>query len=145
MTKKWQIYETTQNKQEKIEELKQKYNINQLLATILVNRGITEQEKLKIFLNPTRKDFHNPFLMPDMEKAVDRIIKAIEKKEKIIIYGDYDADGITSITVLKSFFKDLGIDVDYYIPNRLSEGYGLNKTAIEKIANNMLFLTYINK
>ena len=136
MTKKWQIYETTQNKQEKIEELKQKYNINQLLATILVNRGITEQEKLKIFLNPTRKDFHNPFLMPDMEKAVDRIIKAIEKKEKIIIYGDYDADGITSITVLKSFFKDLGIDVEYYIPNRLSEGYGLNKTAVEEIANN---------
>ena len=136
MTKKWQIYETTQNKQEKIEELKQKYNINQLLATILVNRGIIEQEKLKIFLNPTRKDFHNPFLMPDMEKAVDRIMKAIEKNEKIIIYGDYDADGITSITVLKSFFKDLGIDVDYYIPNRLCEGYGLNKTAVEEIANN---------
>ena len=136
MTKKWQIYEATQDKQEKIEELKQKYNINQLLATILVNRGIIEQEKLKIFLNPTRKDFHNPFLMPDMEKAVDRIIKAIEKKEKIIIYGDYDADGITSITVLKSFFKDLGIDVEYYIPNRLSEGYGLNKTAVEEIANN---------
>ena len=136
MTKKWQIYEATQDKQEKIEELKQKYNINQLLATILVNRGITEQEELKIFLNPTRKDFHNPFLMPDMEKAVDRIIKAIEKKEKIIIYGDYDADGITSITVLKSFFKDLGIDVEYYIPNRLSEGYGLNKTAVEEIANN---------
>ncbi len=136
MTKKWQIYEATQDKQEKIEELKQKYNINQLLATILVNRGIIEQEKLKIFLNPTRKDFHNPFLMPDMEKAVDRIIKAIEKKEKIIIYGDYDADGITSITVLKSFFKDIGIDADYYIPNRLSEGYGLNKTAVEEIANN---------
>ena len=136
MTKKWQIYEATQDKQEKIEELKQKYNINQLLATILVNRGIIEQEKLKIFLNPTRKDFHNPFLMPDMEKAVDRIMKAIEKNEKIIIYGDYDADGITSITVLKSFFKDIGIDADYYIPNRLSEGYGLNKTAIEKIANN---------
>ena len=136
MTKKWQIYEATQDKQEKIEELKQKYNINQLLATILVNRGITEQEELKIFLDPTRKDFHNPFLMPDMEKAVDRIIKAIEKKEKIIIYGDYDADGITSITVLKSFFKDLGIDVEYYIPNRLSEGYGLNKTAVEEIANN---------
>ena len=136
MTKKWQIYEATQDKQEKIEELKQKYNINQLLATILVNRGIIEQEKLKIFLNPTRKDFHNPFLMPDMEKAVDRIMKAIEKNEKIIIYGDYDADGITSITVLKSFFKDIGIDADYYIPNRLSEGYGLNKTAVEEIANN---------
>ena len=136
MTKKWQIYEATQDKQEKIEELKQKYNINQLLATILVNRGIIEQEKLKIFLNPTRKDFHNPFLMPDMEKAVDRIMKAIEKNEKIIIYGDYDADGLTSITVLKSFFKDIGIDADYYIPNRLSEGYGLNKTAVEEIANN---------
>ena len=73
--------------------------------------------------------------MPDMEKAVERILKAIDNKEKIIIFGDYDVDGITSITVLKSFFKDLGIEVGEYIPNRLNEGYGLNKDAIKKIAD----------
>ncbi len=133
MTKKWQIYDLNESKQEKIEEIKKQFNINQLLATILVNRDMCEPEKLEVFLHPTRKDFHDPFLMPDMKKAINRIQQAINKKEKIIIYGDYDADGITSITVLKSFFSDLGIKVDYYIPNRLEEGYGLNIPAIEEI------------
>ena len=87
-----------------------------------------------MYLNPNRKNFHDPFLMPDMEIAVNRILKAMENKEKIIIYGDYDVDGITSITVLKSFLKDRGIEVDQYIPNRLEEGYGLNNPAVKKIA-----------
>ena len=131
MIKKWQIYETDN---EKVQELIDKYNLNLLLATIMVNRNILETEKLDKFLKPTRNDFHNPFLMPDMEIAVNKILDAIEKKQKIIIYGDYDADGITSITVLKSFFKDIGVDVGSYIPNRLEEGYGLNKPAVDKIA-----------
>lgn len=130
MTKKWQIYESNN---EKIEEISQKYNLNKLLATILVNRNI-EENQIEIYLNPNRKNFHDPFLMPDMEIAVNRILKAMKNKEKIIIYGDYDVDGITSITVLKSFLKDRGIDVDQYIPNRLEEGYGLNNPAVKKIA-----------
>jgi len=131
MTKKWQIYESNN---EKIEEISQKYNLNKLLATILVNRKI-EENQIEIYLNPNRKNFHDPFLMPDMEIAVNRILKAMKNKEKIIIYGDYDVDGITSITVLKSFLKDRGIDVDQYIPNRLEEGYGLNNPAVKKIAD----------
>ena len=140
MNKKWQIY---QSDYEKIKELQEKYNINKLLATILSNRGIIEEKQIKKFLDPKRTDFYNPFLMPDMESAVNRILKVIEKKEKIIIYGDYDVDGITSVTVLKSFFQDRGIHVDEYIPNRLNEGYGLNKTAIEKISKQkyMLMIT----
>ena len=130
MIKKWQIYESNN---EKIEEISRKYNLNKLLATILVNRNI-EENQIEIYLNPNRKNFHDPFLMPDMEIAVNRILKAMENKEKIIIYGDYDVDGITSITVLKSFLKDRGIDVDQYIPNRLEEGYGLNNPAVKKIA-----------
>lgn len=133
MNKKWQIYETDENK---IQELEKKYQINQLLATILVNRNITEKEDIRLFLEPTRGDFHNPFLITDMEKAVERITKAIENQEKVTIYGDYDVDGITSITVLKSFLQDRGLTVQSYIPNRLEEGYGLNKQAIEKIAQN---------
>ena len=70
-------------------------------------------------------------ILNDMEKAVNRIIKAIETKEKTIIYGDYDADGITSITVLKKYLEERGLQADYYIPNRLEEGYGLNKEAIQ--------------
>ena len=131
MSKKWQYYQTNQ---EEVEKLEKEYKINKLLATILVNRGITV-ENANIFLNPTRKDFHDPKLMPDMNIAVERILQAIEKKEKTIIYGDYDVDGITSITVLKSFLTERGLEVDEYIPNRISEGYGLNKQAIEKIAS----------
>ena len=130
MNKKWQIYETDQ---EKVNRIETKYKINKLLATIIANRNIPEND-IETFLNPTRNNFHNPFKMPDMKIAVDRILKAIETKEKTIIYGDYDVDGITSITVLKSFLKDVGLEVDYYIPDRIKEGYGLNKTAIEKIA-----------
>lgn len=131
MNKKWQIYQTNE---EQIEELKSKYGLNELLATILSNRNITEEEQIRLFLNPTRNDFYDPYLITDMEIAVERIIKAIENKEKVTIYGDYDVDGITSITVLKSFLKEIGLETSVYIPNRLDEGYGLNKNAIDKIA-----------
>ena len=132
MNKKWQIYDINEKT---INEIVEKYKINRLLATILSNRNINTEEDIKLFLHPTRADFHDPFLMTDMEKAVERIIEAINKKENITIYGDYDVDGITSITVLKSFFRDRGIEVKTYIPNRLDEGYGLNNNAIEQIKN----------
>ena len=133
MNKKWQIYEVDE---EKVEELSNKYNLNKLLAVILTNRKIVKEEDIRLFLKPTRNDFHDPYLITDMKKAVERIIQAIEKQEKVTIYGDYDVDGITSITVLKSFLKDRGLEVSQYIPNRLHEGYGLNKKAIEKIHEN---------
>lgn len=131
MKKKWQYYE--QDK-EIVNKIAEEHGISTLLAKILVNRGIVDSKQIKVFLEPQRHDFHNPFDMLDMEKAVNRIIQAIKNKEKTIIYGDYDVDGITSITVLKKFLNERGLDVDYYIPNRLEEGYGLNKEAIEEIA-----------
>ena len=130
MNKKWECYQPDENK---VQELIKNYKINKVLAQILVNKNILTKSELDQYINPTRKDFYDPFLMPDMEKAVSRILKAIENKEKIMIYGDYDADGITSITVLKSFLEERNLKIDSYIPNRLSEGYGLNKQAIEKI------------
>ena len=130
MNKKWQIYETDKEETKRIAE---KYKLNKLLASIIANRKIKDED-IEKFLHPTRQNFHDPFLMPDMNIAVERIIKAIENNEKTIIYGDYDVDGITSITVLRSFIEDRGLHVDSYIPNRLEEGYGLNKPAIEKIA-----------
>lgn len=132
MNKKWEI---NRPDEEKVKEIENKYQINNLLAKILVNRGITSEKDIKQFLTPTRKDFYDPYLMPDMHKAVERIIKAIDNKEKVLIYGDYDVDGITSVTVLKSFLEERGLKVDEYIPNRLDEGYGLNKAAVEKIAS----------
>ena len=130
MSKKWQIYQTNE---EKVKKIADKYQINQLLTSIIVNRKI-EEEKIDVFLHPTRQNFHDPFLMPDMKIAVERILKAIETQEKTIIYGDYDVDGITSITVLKKFLEERGLQVGQYIPNRLNEGYGLNKEAVKKIA-----------
>ena len=130
MNKKW---ECCQPDESKVKELVNNYGLNEVLARILVNRNITNKKEIELFMQPTRKDFHDPFLMPDMEIAVDRVLKAINGKEKIIIYGDYDADGITSITVLKGFLEERGLNVDSYIPNRLDEGYGLNKEAIKKI------------
>ena len=140
MNKKWEIYQTNE---EKVEELQEKYKLNRLLSILLTNREITEETEITKFLNPKRSDFYDPFVMPDMEKAVERILKAIENKEQIIIYGDYDVDGITSVTVLKSFLEERGIQVNVYIPNRLNEGYGLNKTAMEEIAKqgNKLMIT----
>ena len=130
MNRKWELYEPDDDL---VQKVAYENSISETLATILVNRNIVDEEEIQVFLNPTRKDFHDPYLMPDMEKAIERIIKAIENKEKIIIYGDYDVDGITSITVLKKFFAEQGVEVDYTIPNRLEEGYGLNKEAIKKI------------
>ena len=130
MNKKWECYEI---EEAQVNNLIEKYKLNSILAKILVNKGITEKKDIELFVNPTRKDFYDPFLMPDMEIAVDRILKAIEDKEKIIIYGDYDADGITSTTVLKNFLEERGLEVGTYIPNRLDEGYGLNKNAIKSI------------
>ena len=132
MSKKWQVYQVDNKK---VEQIQQKYGVNKLLATILANRGIVEEKQIDKFLHPKRSDFYNPYEMPDMEIAVNRIAKAIENKEKTIIYGDYDVDGITSVTVLKSFLEERGLKVDEYIPNRLNEGYGLNNKAVETIAS----------
>ena len=131
MNKKWEFYEENN---EKIIEIAKKHNISELLTKILVNRGIIDDKEIDTFLNPTRNDFYDPYLMPDMEKAVERIIKAINNQEKVMIYGDYDVDGITSITVLKKFLEERGLKTGHYIPNRLEEGYGLNENAIRSIA-----------
>ena len=130
MIKKWEFY----NSDEKlVDEICERYNLNKVIGKIIVNRHVVNDEDVRIFITPTRDDFHNPFLFKGMDMAVDRIIKGINNKEKILIYGDYDVDGITSTTVLKKYLMDRGISVDTYIPNRLHEGYGLNKKAIDTI------------
>ena len=130
MIKKWEGFQIEENK---VIEVVKKHNINELLAKILLNRNIDTDEKFEKFLYPKLEDLNNPYLFNGMEKAVDRILQAIEKKEKITIYGDYDVDGITSIAVLKKFLDECNAIVDYYLPNRLSEGYGLNKNALDTI------------
>lgn len=131
MNKKWQINEVNEDI---IDKIANELNISKLVASIIASKGLKSQDEIEIFLHPRRTDFHDPFLLPDMEKAVERVIEAINNNEKVAIYGDYDVDGITSSTVLHRFLKDRGLDTDIYIPNRLSEGYGLNSNEIKKIA-----------
>lgn len=131
MNRKWQVNEIDNNEIERIEK---SFNISKLVASIIARKGLKTDEEIEVFLHPRRTDFHNPFLMPDMEKAANRIVEAIKNNEKVAIYGDYDVDGITSSTVLHRFLKDRGLNTNIYIPNRLCEGYGLNAEEIKKIA-----------
>jgi len=107
MNKKWQYIE---NDREEAKRISDKFGISNITAQILANKHLADEE-IAIFLEPTRENFHNPFLLPDMEKGIARILKAIENKEKIVIFGDYDVDGITSTTVLKKFLEERGLEV----------------------------------
>jgi single-stranded-DNA-specific exonuclease len=103
-------------------------------ATVLINRGICSQDQATAFLKPSLAHVRSPFLMKDVDRAVERILVAIHRGEKVLIFGDYDTDGITATAILFEFLTCLDADVDYYIPNRLTEGYGLTRDYIEKRA-----------
>jgi single-stranded-DNA-specific exonuclease len=103
------------------------------IAKILVNRGVISPIMVKKFISGSIDDIASPFLLPDIEKAISRVKRAFIKKEKICLYGDYDVDGLSSIAILFKTMKGLGFDISFYIPNRLTEGYGLNLKAIERI------------
>jgi single-stranded-DNA-specific exonuclease len=107
--------------------------ISRLTAKVLINRGITSADEIRNFLTPSLDGMHDPFLLKDMDKAVKRIISALNSGESIMLYGDYDVDGVTSISILLDYLKNLGGNVDYYIPDRIDEGYGLSLSAMEKI------------
>ncbi len=133
MIKKW-MYSKFDN--DKVKNVAEQNGISELLARILLNRSFDDKDAIDVFLHPKIDNLYDPFLMNDMQIAVDAIIDACNNHEKITIYGDYDVDGITSVAVLKMFFADMGIDAEYYLPSRLEEGYGLNNNALDKIAAN---------
>jgi single-stranded-DNA-specific exonuclease len=112
-------------------ELSRALHISDITATLLANRGINDIETAERFFNPTLEHLHDPFLMRDMREAVDRIMAAIERQEKILIYGDYDVDGTTSTVILKKALTLIGANVAYYIPERLKDGYGLRDDAMD--------------
>ena len=113
--------------------LSKELKIDSLCARLLINRGYVDVEQAKSFIEKSDVCFHNPFLLKDIKKAVGIIKEAIENQEKITIYGDYDVDGVSSVSILYMYLKDCGADVDYYIPTRENEGYGLNKAAFDTI------------
>jgi single-stranded-DNA-specific exonuclease len=129
MKKKWVIKE--RGNSELIDSLAKQLNINPILANLLVQRGHDTFEKAKEFFRPSLKMLHDPFLMKDMDKAIARIDAAINQKEKILIYGDYDVDGTTAVALVYTFFKKRYPNMDFYIPDRYKEGYGISNRGIE--------------
>ncbi len=109
------------------------FDIPKIVAKVLINRGFTDAAEAKKFLDKTSENFYSPNLMCDMDKAVERIKKAIENKENVVVYGDYDVDGITSTAILVRYLRGQGVNASAYIPDRQNEGYGINKTAVKKI------------
>jgi single-stranded-DNA-specific exonuclease len=119
-----------------VSQLSREAGVTPLQAQLLINRGISTPTQVMSFLNPRLSNMADPMLMMGMPDALDIILRAIENREKITIYGDYDADGLTATAILLNFFSSLGLQVSFYIPNRLTEGYSLNKEAISEIAEN---------
>lgn len=136
MTNKRWDYLYKASSQSKISELSEKLKLPAAIACVLVNRGIETEEAARTFLGKSIAGVHHPFDLKDAQKAAARIKDALEKREKIVIYGDYDVDGITSTAILYQFLSEQGADVDFYIPNRSDEGYGINMLALQKIKKN---------
>src|SRR5688572_18591814 len=119
-----------------VNALQQALKIHPVLCQLLVQRGITTFEQAKDFFRPELSELHSPWLMKDMDKAVERIVKAIEGHEKILVFGDYDVDGTTSVACMYSFLKKIHQHLDFYIPHRYREGYGVSKAGIDFAAEN---------
>lgn len=134
MQQKIWIYKCGRLKRDDVSDFAKKYGLSYIMAVVFLNRGINTEEKLKNYLKKPLDCIYNPMLLPDMDKACERIKKALDTGEKITIYGDYDADGVTSTSILYTFLSENGANVDYYIPDRFSEGYGLNIMAVNKIS-----------
>lgn len=113
------------------DRLANELNISLPLAELLVQRGIDSFDKARHFFRPKMEDLHDPFLMKDMDKAVNRLQQCITQNERILVYGDYDVDGSTAVAVFYDFFRKIHSNIDYYIPDRYTEGYGVSWQAID--------------
>lgn len=129
MDKKWVVKESGDSVV--VKQLASVLGVSDSLANLMVQRGITTKEEADIFFSPSLEDLFSPFLMKDMNKAVDRLTSAIVKNERILIYGDYDVDGTTAVSLVYSFFKKQTSNIDYYIPDRYKEGYGVSFIGID--------------
>jgi single-stranded-DNA-specific exonuclease len=128
MQKRWNILSANP---EEVASLQAALKINATLCTILAQRGINDYDKAKEYFRPSLEHLHSPWLMKDMDKAVDRILHAFEEHEQILVYGDYDVDGTTSVASMFQFLKSLHDPIDFYIPHRYKEGYGISKIGID--------------
>ncbi len=138
MNKNWVI--KSSGDENAISSLSRELGIESPLAQLLVQRGVSTFKEAKDFFRPDLSNLHDPFLMKDMEVAIQRIIDAIQSGEKVLVYGDYDVDGTTAVALVYSFFKDHFKDIDYYIPDRYDEGYGVSIKGIDYASENDISL-----
>jgi single-stranded-DNA-specific exonuclease len=141
MHKRWVLKE--QGNPEVVEHLSEVLNIDYNLANLLVQRGVTTFEEARSFFRPTLEELHDPFLMKDMDKAVERIEKAIAGNERILIFGDYDVDGTTAVSLVFTFLKSFYQNIEFYIPDRYDEGYGISFKSIDFAAENGFSLVIV--
>ena len=134
MKKIW--IEAGKTNREATDQLATDLNITKLLASLLMGRGINSYDKAHKFFRPGLTMLHDPFLMQDMSKAIHRIEQAIENKEKVLIYGDYDVDGTSAVSLVYSFFLKVHPEIQYYIPNRYKEGYGVSMIGVDYAIEN---------
>ena len=128
---KWNYEPLTSDQKQAAEELGEKIGMSPILASMLIRRGITTESAAKRFFRPQLSDLINPFLMKDMDIAVDRLNDAMGRKERILVYGDYDVDGCTAVALVYKFLQQFYSNIDYYIPDRYDEGYGVSNKGIE--------------
>ena len=128
---KWKYEPPTPDQKKAAEELGQKIGMSPILASLLIKRGITTESAAKRFFRPQLADLINPFLMKDMDVAVDRLNDAMGRKERILVYGDYDVDGCTAVALVYKFLQQFYSNIDYYIPDRYDEGYGISKKGLD--------------
>jgi single-stranded-DNA-specific exonuclease len=126
----------TKPDQEKIRQLAQELNVDELVATLLIQRGITSFDQAKTFFRPSLDHLHDPFLMKDMDVAVSRIENAIVNQENILVFGDYDVDGTTAVSLVASYLKSFYPNIATYIPDRYAEGYGISFKGIDFAEDN---------
>ena len=134
MREKLWKYRDKQLNTEDVKAFSERFGLPYEMAVLLLLRGISDEKKIALYMSKGLEGIHSPFLLNDMEPACKRILQAIENGEKITVYGDYDVDGITATTVLTDFLAEVGAKVDYYIPDRFTEGYGLNILAVNRLA-----------
>ena len=143
MNYKWNYLPITREQEEISRTLAKELGISPILCRLLACRGITKAAEAKKFFRPQLPDLHDPFLMNDMGKAVDRLNKAMGRKERILIYGDYDVDGTTAVALVYKFLQQFYSNIDYYIPDRYNEGYGISKKGIDYAAENNVKLVIV--
>jgi single-stranded-DNA-specific exonuclease len=128
VNKRWTILSTDE---EKVISLQTSLKIHPAICKILIQRGIETFEEAKKYFRPELSELHDPWLMKDMDKAVERILQAVNSNEKILVYGDYDVDGTTAVSCMYRFLKKIHSHLDFYIPHRYREGYGVSKAGID--------------